>query len=128
MRSVFAFATLGLALGAHAASEAPSFSRDIAPLLRSQCAGCHLTGDEPGGMKLYPAAAYQTLVNTPSKESPLKRVAPGQPEQSYLLHKLRGTHLDAGGSGVQMPFGQAPLPEDKLQLIRLWIEQGAAEN
>ena len=36
MRGVLALVALGLALGAQAASEAPSFSRDIAPLLRSQ--------------------------------------------------------------------------------------------
>lgn len=105
-----------------------SFSREIAPTLRAQCATCHMTGDEPGGMKLYPSAAYQSLVQVPSVSSPLLRVSPGSPEDSYLLHKLQGTHLEVSGEGVQMPFGQPPLNDQRLQLLRQWIEQGAPNN
>lgn len=126
-RLLAALACAGLsATGAQA--EPVSFAREIAPTLRTQCATCHMTGDEPGGMKLYPSAAYQSLVQVPSASSPLQRVAPGSPQQSYLLHKLQGTHLDVNGSGVQMPFGQPPLSEETLQLIRRWIEQGAPNN
>ncbi len=113
--------------GLHAAEEV-SFAKAVAPIFRGQCATCHMNGDEPGGMKLYPSAAYQSLVGVASAGSPLQRVAPGAPEQSYLLHKLQGTHLNVGGAGVQMPFGQPPLAEDSLQLIRLWVEQGAKNN
>ncbi|MNZ55178.1 hypothetical protein D3C78_731000 [compost metagenome] len=113
--------------GLHAAEEV-SFAKAVAPIFRVQCATCHMNGDEPGAMKLYPSAAYQSLVGVASAGSPLQRVAPGEPEQSYLLHKLQGTHLNVGGAGVQMPFGQPPLAEDSLQLIRLWVEQGAKNN
>lgn len=127
-RGLLALLALGLpCAGLHAANEV-SFSKAVAPILRVQCATCHMSGDEPGGMKLYPSAAYQSLVGVASAGSPLQRVAPGKPKQSYLLHKLQGTHLDVGGAGVQMPFAQPPLPEDSLQLIRLWIEQGAKNN
>lgn len=123
-------AMAGLGLGATEASAQAqvSFSQEVMPILRTQCAGCHLTGDEPGGMKLYPAAAHQSLVGVPSAGSPLQRVAAGNPNESYLLHKLQGTHLDVGGAGVRMPFAQAPLPEESLQLIRRWIEEGAQNN
>lgn len=126
-RLLLALACVG-AGAAPAQAESVSFAREIAPTLRSQCATCHMTGDEPGGMKLYPSAAYQSLVQVPSASSPLLRVAPGSPQDSYLLHKLHGTHLDVKGAGVQMPFGQPPLSDETLQLIRRWIEQGAPNN
>jgi len=110
------------------AAEPVSFSRDIVPVLRSQCATCHMSGDEPGRMKLYPSAAYRSLVDMPSTGSPLRLVSPGDPQASYLLHKLQGTHLDAGGTGVQMPFAQAPLPDETRELIRRWVAQGALDN
>jgi len=122
-------ALTGAGLGVTGAQADPvSFASEIVPTLRSQCATCHMTGDEPGGMKLYPSAAYQSLVQVPSASSPLLRVAPGSPQDSYLLHKLQGTHLEVNGEGVQMPFGQPPLNDQTLQLIRRWIEQGAPNN
>ncbi|MBV2132492.1 hypothetical protein KRX52_06700 [Pseudomonas sp. MAP12] len=127
-RGLLALLALGLPCASLHAAEEVSFSKAVAPIFRVQCATCHMNGDEPGGMKLYPSAAYQSLVGVASAGSPLQRVAPGAPEQSYLLHKLQGTHLNVGGAGVQMPFGQPPLAEDSLQLIRLWVEQGAKNN
>lgn len=110
------------------ATETVSFSRDLAPVLKARCAICHLTGQEGGNMKLYPAAAYASIVNISSKESSLLRIRPGAPDQSYLMHKLDGTHLDAGGQGDQMPFGQPPLDETTLNLFRTWIANGAKNN
>lgn len=114
--------------GAASAGEAVSFARDIAPVLKDRCATCHLSGEEAGGMALHPAAAYASIVGVPSLESKLLRIKPGLPDESYLLLKLEGRHLDAGGSGQRMPFEQAPLQEEILQRIRDWITAGAAEN
>lgn len=106
-----------------------SFARDIAPVLKTNCAAaCHLTGEEPGHLKLYPGAAYKSLVGVPSEQSPLVRVAPGAPDKSYLVHKLDGTQIKAGGQGARMPFGGDPLPPDILTKISRWIEQGAPNN
>lgn len=109
------------------AADEISFTRDIAPLLNARCASCHLTGQEEGNMALHAGGAYTSLVNVPSVESKLLRVKPGAPQESYLLLKLEGTHLDAGGSGARMPFGAPPLSDETLQRIRSWIEQGAPQ-
>lgn len=111
-----------------ARAEPVSFSRDLVPVLKASCATCHLTGEEAGDLKLYPSAAYASLVNIAAKESKLLRVRPGAPDQSYLMHKLDGTHLDAGGQGEQMPFGQPPLDEAIRNQIRAWIASGAKNN
>ena len=121
-------AVLLLVVGSAGAAEVVSFARDLAPVLRTRCAVCHLTGEEPGNMKLYPGAAYASLVNVASTEGKLKRVHPGAPELSYLMHKLDGTHLDAGGVGEQMPLGQAPLDQIIRDCFRAWIAQGAQNN
>ena len=110
------------------AADAVSFQRDIVPLLKSRCAACHLTGEEPGHMALHPRAAYGYLVNVASVESPLLRVAPGAPDESYLVHKLQGTQLDIGGEGVQMPIESGPLAEPDIRMIREWIREGANSN
>jgi hypothetical protein len=86
------------------------------------------------------------LVNVPACENPdMMRVTPGNPDESWLWVKLThpitdtasglidypGTPADCtgviNGFGTRMPF-QAPysgLSEDKLHLIKTWIEDGA---
>lgn len=127
MKAVVALLVSGLPVAAAAAGTV-SFERDLAPMLRDNCASCHLTGQEPGRMKLHPGGAYASLVNVPSAESPLPRVKPGNPEASYLMHKLDGTHLDVGGQGEQMPFGFPPLSDEVREQVRAWIAGGARKN
>ena len=75
---------------------------------------------------------HRATVGVPSSEAPLPRVAPGDPERSYLIHKLRGTHLKAGGSGAPMPFnadtGGNGLAKEERELIEAWVRAGAADN
>ena len=120
-------ALLALA-GSALAGEEVSFSAQIAPLLKARCAVCHLTGQEAGNMALHPGAAYESLVGVKSIESPWLRVDPGAPQKSYLVAKLRGTQLEAGGSGTRMPFDQPPLDDATMRLITDWIAQGARRN
>lgn len=110
------------------ASDPVSFQRDIAPLLKARCAACHLTGEEPGNMAFHPAAAYQNLVRVPSIGSPLLRVKPGAPEDSYIIRKLEGTQLQVGGQGTQMPLDGGPLDPADIARIRNWISAGAPDN
>jgi hypothetical protein len=120
------FSTLGLMLIlplAFKASAQVSFVRDITPVLRNQCAICHVTGEGTAGLKLYPSVAYQNIVSVPSKSGSMLLVSPGNPQASYLLHKVDGTHLDVGGSGRQMP-----LDKEARGKIRQWIVQGALNN
>jgi hypothetical protein len=109
-------------------SDPVSFKRDIVPLLKVRCAVCHLTGDEAGHMALHPAAAYKNLVGVASVESPLLRVKPGAPDQSYIVAKLEGRQIQAGGQGVRMPMDGDPLTADEVQQIRRWIGAGARDD
>jgi hypothetical protein len=86
------------------------------------CTQCHIGSGAPQGLRLDAANSYALLVNTASSEVPsLMRVNPGNPNQSYLLQKIEGT----AAVGGRMPFGQAPLPQDRIDLVRSWIAGGA---
>ena len=86
------------------------------------CTACHAGSSAPLGFRLDAASAYSMLVNTASVEVPsLKRVLPGNPDQSYLIQKLEG-HAAVGG---QMPLGQTPLAQATIDVIRQWITDGA---
>jgi hypothetical protein len=124
-----ACAALLLICAAAEAGDAPSFKKDVQPILNAQCVFCHVTGAENGGLNLGGRKAYAALTS-PSTESALARVAPGNPDKSYLVHKLRGTQLTVGGSGLRMPMTDPPTPIDagQLDLIVKWIAAGAPDN
>ncbi len=108
-----------------------TLSSDVQPIFTSNCAlsGCH-TGTSPQrGLNLSVGLTFANVVNVPAMElSTMNRVTPGQPDNSYLVHKVQGTHLAVGGSGFQMPKGLSPLTQMEIDLIRAWIEAGAQPN
>jgi hypothetical protein len=87
------------------------------------CVRCHSGAAAPEGLQLDAAHAYDLLVGVPSSEQPqLLRVDPGAPDRSYLVLKLEGA---PGILGAQMPFGETPLPQATIDVIRQWISDGA---
>ncbi len=65
------------------------------------------------------------LVNRQSTQTSLLLVSPGNPEQSYLVHKIEGR---SSIMGLRMPQLQAALSADQIAAIRQWIQDGAANN
>jgi hypothetical protein len=53
------------------------------------------------------------------------RVKPGEPANSYVIHKLEGA---AGISGARMPFGGPFLDEATIDQVESWIASGAPNN
>ena len=92
---------------------------------RTACVQCH-TGRIPNLALNFTSGQdiYAQLVNVPSRQKPeLMLVNPGNPDASYLIHKLEG---GPGIVGVQMPRNGPPfLTAGQLQVIRRWIEIGA---
>jgi len=80
-------------------------------------------------MSLVAGQAFSNVVNIAARELPsMNRVTPNQPDNSYLVHKIQGTHLDVGGSGSRMPLNRSPLSQSDIDLIRAWIQAGAQSN
>jgi hypothetical protein len=96
---------------------------------RSACTNCHNNlGRTPAGLlNLLHDVAYDQLVNRASTEKPgLMRVKPGDPDSSYLIHKVEGT---PGIIGVRMPLNSPVfLSDGQILILRRWIELGAPRN
>jgi hypothetical protein len=87
------------------------------------CSQCHIGASAPEGLQLDAAHAYNFLVGIPSAEQPnLLRVKPGDPDNSYMVHKIEGL---PGIDGGQMPLMETPLPQATIDAIRQWITNGA---
>jgi hypothetical protein len=87
------------------------------------CSKCHIGGGAPYGLQLDAAHSYNLLVGVPSVEQPaLLRVKMGDPDNSYMVHKIEGLQ---GITGGQMPLGETPLPQATIDAIRQWITNGA---
>lgn len=93
--------------------------------------GCHDEQSHESGFSGIgsQAVTYSRLVNTLATQADMPRVTPGEPATSYLLHKLKGTHIAAGGSGKQMPGGTlCCLDAQTMSMIESWVAQGALEQ
>jgi hypothetical protein len=91
---------------------------------------CHGAG-AAGGLDLQSGTAWEDLVGVPAANpvaaaAGALRVAPGDPDASFLLRKLTGPL--ASGEGDPMPvIGTRPDPVE-LDLIRAWIAAGAPKG
>jgi hypothetical protein len=95
---------------------------------RTRCVQCHTSTGRtpPAGMDLNHDVAYANWVNAPARGKPgAIRVIPGDPENSYLIHKLEGR---ADIVGRRMPFNGPPyLTDGQILVIKRWIEIGAPQ-
>lgn len=97
-------------------SAAPSFTRDVAPLLRKNCAGCHQPSSKASGLDLTSYAAFA---------SGGKRGAAfvaEKPAESLTVKYL------SGAVQPKMPLGLPALPEAEINIFREWILAGAKDD
>ena len=95
---------------------------------RPACAACHNPNGgafRQVGLDLSTSGSYDSLVGVTSRQKGLLRVAPGDPENSYLLHKLEG-RTDIIGN--RMPNRGPYLSEGQLAIVRRWIQLGARRD
>lgn len=101
---------------------AVNFEAEIQPIFSQRCDHCHSGSGAPQGLRLNAGSSYGDLVDVPSQEVPsLKRVDPGDPDNSYLVQKIEGT----AAVGGRMPLGGSRIPQEEIDLIRQWISEGA---
>ena len=97
-----------------AASRNWLYERDIAPILRTYCAGCHNDADREGEFSV---ETFASLNKGGDKGATLK---PGDPESSLLVKLIEGR------SKPSMPPKDEPrVPAAELALLRQWIADGA---
>lgn len=97
--------------------ETVSFSQHVKPIFDKRCLSCHGKRTKGG----YSVLTYDSVMT--SGDNPPVIVA-GDAANSILAQMLRGIETPAGG---QMPPSR-PLPQQQIELIEKWINQGAQNN
>ncbi len=120
--AISAVGTSRISLAAEAESKdavkAVGFHKDILPILRANCFGCHQGSLKQGG---YLMTDFVSMLK--GGESGSAAVVPGKPDDSHLIEEI--TPIDGK---AEMPRKAPPLKDDEIKLIRRWIEQGAKDD
>jgi hypothetical protein len=118
--SAFTFAAVAWS-GAALAEEKVSYKLDVQPILQSRCVECHQPGGqgyEASGLDL---TSYKGLMKG-TKHGPI--VVPSEPFTSNLMVLVEGR----ADPKVRMPHDQRPLLKQQIEILRLWVKQGAKDN
>ena len=106
-------------------TDTSEFGMTIYPNIFAGNCSCHISGSQGGLSMSTSAIAYANLVDMESGQVAGRLlVAPGAAGESYLIDKLKGTHLDVGGTGEVMPKGGALLGT-QIAEVEDWINNGA---
>ncbi len=123
MKSAISIATLSvlIVLGLVAqnqpvpqASAEVDFERDVQPILKHSCTGCHGAAQQLGGLRLDArSTTFSGGVSGPS-------VKPNHAVDSPLFIRVAGI-----GDQARMPMGGKPLPPGQVAILKRWIDEGA---
>jgi ankyrin repeat protein len=104
---------LGVSIvGSAQAPEHVDFRRDVLPILRQNCVGCHGPSKQMNSLRLDRRSRALRGGTQPV-------IVPGNSASSRLFHRLSGNRF-----GSAMP-PSGPLPPEQIDTIKTWIDQGA---
>lgn len=120
-RLTAAVLSIGIALGGCTSNQEVSFHSDIQPILKSHCVECHSKGGIGFKRSGFLADSYQHVMQG-TKYGPV--IVPGSSNSSTLYRLIAGK----ADPSIRMPYHRDPLPEETVELIATWIDQGAKNN
>lgn len=92
------------------------FSTQVKPIINKNCITCH------GGVKAKAGFSLlfreEALANT---ESGKPAIIPGDADASEMIRRLTSKDPEE-----RMPYEHEPLPKEDIEILRKWIDQGAA--
>ena len=97
-----------------ATSRKVDFQKDIQPIFEKSCYSCHGPNMQMNGLRL------DTKQSAFAGGKSGKVILPGKASESPLYRRVAGI-----GDLARMPFGNPPLDPAQIELIRIWIDQGA---
>ena len=100
-----------------------SFRKDVYPILEQNCLACHIPPDGKGYLKTHlNLQSYETLMKG-TYYGPV--ILPGDSLHSILNMLVEGR----AEASMRMPHEREdPLTEDEIEVLRLWVDQGAHNN
>ncbi len=99
-------------------SATPSFSKDVLPILRANCFGCHQDAKNLGG---YLMTDFDRMLQ--GGESGSAAILPGKSIESHLIQEI----VPIDGKAA-MPKKGKPLSDIEIDVIRRWIDAGAVND
>ena len=105
-----------LLIAANLPAAAPSFSRDIQPILQKKCQGCHQPASMMSGLDLTTFEGF----SKGGKRGPA--FVTERPDDSVVVQYL------TAALQPRMPFGEPALPAAEIALVREWIRDGAKND
>ncbi len=106
------------------AKVAVDFASEVQPIFDAHCVSCH-TGATDDRLGLLPSSSLDYLMSGGSQADEMPLVDPGEPDNSYLIAKMRGQQLTvAGGEGLPMP-PHGLLDDSLVSVVETWISEGA---
>jgi ankyrin repeat protein len=103
---------IAYALIAQAPPAKVDFSRDVQPLLKANCIGCHGPSQQMNNFRL-------DRRRDAMRGGTMTMITRGNSEGSRLYRRLIGS-----SHGKQMP-PTGPLPQEQIDIFKAWIDQGA---
>lgn len=112
---ILALAPLAVAAYPHAPAPQVSYYKDVRPILRKRCQGCHQPANQGGKLVLTNYASFKAGGGSGVS------FVPGRPQESIILKFITG-------NPPNMPKNQKPLADAEVDLIRRWINEGAKND
>ena len=92
-----------------------NYMKEIKPILSTACYQCHSETQQKHGLRVDTAASIlKGGQNGPA-------IVPGKSGESLLVKAVQGTAKDLS----RMPFKKGPLEDEKVALLKRWIDEGA---
>jgi hypothetical protein len=113
-------AVAALALAACAPSGV-SYNKEVQPILAKNCSECHVAGQKGFTASGLDTTSYQALMKG-GKFGPL--IKPGDSLTS-ALNMLVEARVHAS---IQMPHGREKLPAKDIEILKVWVNEGAKNN
>jgi len=98
-----------------------SFSADVQPILKQRCFECHVPGGTGYQASGFDMSSYETVMKG-GKFGPF--VIPVDPFTSTLNMLVEGR----ADPSIHMPRGREKLGEREIEILKVWVEEGAKNN
>ena len=98
-----------------------SYKADVRPILEQYCVECHGAGGQGTEISGLSLASYDSLMQGTRFGSIVK---PGDSLSSVLIMLVEGR----ADPSIKMPHGKQSIPQDKIDVLKKWVEQGAKNN
>src|SRR5262245_57277919 len=112
----YATIVLVLVFPAAAAAEPVSFKRDVAPILLNNCLACHGPKKAEAGYRI---DTFERL--TAAGDSTQPGFAAKKLEESEAFRRITSSD-----KAERMPLDGDPLPAEQVDVLKRWLEEGAA--